>query len=70
MCSSDLFDGMMLIDLEVALRADPQIEQGVLGQQLEHVVEKADARLDIGLTGAVQLQLQLDLGLVRLTLDQ
>ena len=41
--NADVLDGVMRIDVEVAAGLDVEVEQGVLGQQRQHVVEKADA---------------------------
>ena len=45
---ADVFDRVMLIDVQIALGLDRQIERRVLGQQREHVVEEADAGGDRG----------------------
>ena len=42
----DVFDGVMLIDLEVAAREQLQIESGVEGEQRQQVVEEADPGVD------------------------
>ena len=42
----------------------------MLGQQREHVVEEADAGGDLGLAGAVEVQLQVDLGFGRLAVNR
>ena len=38
-----VFDGVMLVDVEIAFGGEVQIECAVLGEQLEHVVEKPDS---------------------------
>ena len=40
---ADVFDGVMLIDVEIAGGLDLQVEAAVPGDQVEHVIEKADA---------------------------
>ena len=39
--NTDVFHGMMLIDLQVALRLYREVDDGVTREQLQHVVEKA-----------------------------
>ena len=41
--NADVFDRVVLIDVQIALGLDVQIDRRVLGQQRQHVVEKADA---------------------------
>ena len=59
----------MKVDVQVSLRCDRKVEQGVFGQQGQHVVEEPDPRLDRPLAAAVQIQRQLDIGLGRLAID-
>ena len=42
---------------------------GMLGEQRQHVVEEADARGDVGLAGAVEVERELDLRLGRFAVD-
>ena len=44
---ADVFDGVVGVDFEVAFAGDVEVEQGVSGEGREHVVEKADARVDV-----------------------
>jgi hypothetical protein len=46
---------MMEVDVKVTLCAHVQVDAGVLGKALEHVVQKADAGADIGLAGTVKV---------------
>ena len=48
---------------------DRQVEGRVLGQQREHVVEKADAGGDLRLADAVEQQFQLDVGFRRFAVE-
>ena len=59
----------MLIDLEVALRTNRQIDAGVFRQQLEHVVEKPHAGGDLGLSRAVEIELDGHVSFIRLPRD-
>ena len=40
---SGILDGVMLIDVEVARGMERQIERPVTGDELEHVIQEADA---------------------------
>src|SRR4051812_17018459 len=51
---AEVFDGMVLIDVEIALRVDGQIEAAVPREQLEHVVQKPDTGPDLVLTAAIE----------------
>src|SRR5262249_61172251 len=42
-CDAEILDGMVLIDVEIAGRVDPEIEGAVAGDELQHVIEKPDA---------------------------
>ena len=41
---ADVLDGVVLIDVEVARRLQREIEAAVTREQLQHVIEEADAR--------------------------
>jgi hypothetical protein len=42
-----ILDGVVVVDVEVALRADGQVDQAVAGELVQHVVEEADAGLAV-----------------------
>src|SRR2546426_11972912 len=46
--------GVVLVHVEVAPRGDLEVEERVARQRLEHVVEEADARLDLRPAGAIE----------------
>ena len=50
-----------------ALQLD--VDQAVLGQLLEHVIEKADAGRDLGRTAAVEIDLAADPGFLGVAFD-
>ena len=66
---ADVFDRVVLIDVQIALGLHGQIDRRVLGQQRQHVVEEADAGGDLALARAVEIQLEADLGLGGLAID-
>jgi hypothetical protein len=47
----------MRIDIEIAFGPDNQIDPAVLAQVRQHVVEKANAAVDLVFSDAVQIQL-------------
>ena len=57
-----VFDGVVEVDVEVALRAHREVHETMLGEEREHVVEEADACLDIGAAGAVDGDREGDIG--------
>jgi len=56
-----ILDRVMLIDMQVAAGLDGQVEQAVSGEQGEHVIEEADARVNLRLACSIQRELQGDL---------
>ena len=62
---ADILGGVVQIDVEIADRLEGQIELGMTGEGGEHVIEEADAAIDVGLTSAVEIQCEADLGLRR-----
>ena len=60
----DVLDGVVLVDLEVAVGVDGEVEQAVVGERAEEVVEEPDARVDAGVARAVEAERDGDLGLV------
>ena len=59
----------MVIDMEIAVRLDRDVDAGVPRQQIEHVVEEADAGRNVCHAGSVEVHRHLDVGLLGLALD-
>ena len=59
-----------IVDVQVALGLDREVDQAVAGDLVEHVVEEADAGGDLGRAGAVEVDVDLDRGLLGLALDR
>jgi hypothetical protein len=53
---------MMKIHLQVALGLYVQIESAVNAEQGQHVIEKCDTGVDVGLSLSIQVQFDLNLG--------
>ena len=64
-----VLDGVVGVDVDVAVGLHGQVEQGVLGEAGEHVVVEADAGGDRGPAGAVEVELHEHGGLVGRSLD-
>ncbi len=58
-----VFDGVMLIDVQIAHGLQLQIDRRMFGEQRQHVIEEAHAGRDIRRARSVQLQFELDVGL-------
>ena len=55
-----VFDGVVLIDVQIALRFDFQIDGAVPRDEIEHVIEEANAGRDCGCAAPVEIQMQTD----------
>jgi hypothetical protein len=64
-----VFDSVVLIDVQIALRFDMQIERAVTRDEVEHVIEKANAGGDFGGAAPVEIQTQTDARLVGFAID-
>ncbi len=53
---ADVFHGVVLVHVQIAVGVQLQIEAAVLGEQLQHVVEEADAGGDLVAAAAFDLQ--------------
>ena len=65
----EVFDGVVLIDVEVAGGGDRQVERAVAREQLQHVVEEPDAGADVVAAATVERQFEMDLRLGGLPVD-
>ena len=59
---ADIFGGVVIIDMQVALRLHSDVHARMPRQEIEHVVEKADAGFDFGYAGAVEIDRDVDIG--------
>src|SRR5262249_21645460 len=67
---ADILGGVVVIDMQVALGLDREVDAGMARQKLEHVVEEADAGRDRRNAGAVEIDRNLDVGLLGAALDR
>src|ERR1700724_3334926 len=56
-----ILDGVMLVDMKIARRADVDVDQRVARELFQHMVEKADAGRDFGGTGALEIDADRDI---------
>ena len=61
-----VLDGVVGVDVGVAVGGDGEVDQRVAGERGEHVVVEADPGGDVGAAGAVEVDLDVDLGLLGL----
>ena len=55
--------------MQIALGADLEVDHRMAAEALEHVVEEADAGIDVAIARAVEVEGDRDLGLARLAFD-
>ncbi len=65
-CERAVLDRVMLVDVQIALAGELQREAAVLGDLLEHVIEEAEAGLDVDRRLAIQVHVDLDVGFLGL----
>ena len=59
---ADILGGVVMVDMQVALGLHRDVDAGMARQQIEHVVEKADAGRNRRRAGAVEIDRDLDVG--------
>ena len=67
---ADVLDGVMLVDVEVALGVHRQVHDAVPGHQLQHVVQEADAGPHVVAPRPVQVEPDRDGRLAGAPVDQ
>lgn len=58
-----ILDGVMLVNVEVTLGLHSEVDHTVAANLVEHMVEETNARLDVGLSTTVEVQLHVDIRL-------
>ena len=66
---ADVLDGVVRVDLEVALGAHREVDHAVARDLVEHVVEERDAGGELRRAAAVEVERHEDLGLLGVALD-
>src|SRR4030095_9691235 len=67
--NTDVFDGVVLVHIEIALGDDRQIECPVTRNEIKHVVEKPNAGGDLGLAAAIECKAKPDIGFSSSAMD-
>src|SRR5262245_48862560 len=67
---ADVFDGVVLVHVEISIRVEPEIEATVPGEQLQHVIEEADTRGDLIASPTVETKPHADPRLACPPIDQ
>ena len=57
-----IFNRVVAINVQVALGADMQVDEGVAPERVQHMVKKANARFDISLAGPIEIEGHGDIG--------
>ncbi len=66
---TDIFDGMVRINVQITFRLNIQINQAMSGNLIQHVVEKGNAGGEIALTGTIKIETHGNLRLQRIASD-
>ncbi|MNI41171.1 hypothetical protein D3C73_954160 [compost metagenome] len=64
-----VFDGVVFVDVQIALGADIQRETTVLADLFQHMVEERQAGVDVRIAGTIQIQFDTDLRFLGIALD-
>ena len=64
-----VLDGVVSFDFDVALGAHAEVEAGMRAQRGQHVVVERDTRVDVDLPGAVEVELDDDVGFLGAALN-
>src|SRR5262249_56404226 len=67
---TDVLGGVVMIDVQVALGLDREVDARMARQKLEHVVEEADPGRDRRNAGPVEIDRDLDVGLLGAASDR
>lgn len=67
--NANVFDGMVRVDMQIAVSGNVHVDQAVPGYLVEHVVQERYAGGETGFTGAVQVDGDFDLGFKRVAFD-
>ena len=66
---ADVLDRVVAVDMQVAIGLDVQVDQAVARDLVQHVVEKADAGMQLRLAAAVEVDAHRDAGFGRVAGD-
>ncbi|MCY1283511.1 hypothetical protein D9M70_323920 [compost metagenome] len=66
---ADILDGVVVVDMQIALALDVQVDQAVAGDLVEHVLKERHADIEARLASAIQVDRNLDLGFQGVAFD-
>ena len=66
---ADVLNRVMRIDVQITLRLDVEIDQAMARDLIEHMLEKGQTRMQIGLAGPIEVDRYRDLGLEGIAFD-
>ena len=66
---ADILRRVVVIDVEIADGFDRDVDPRMAGEQIQHVVKKADAGCNLRHTGAIEVDRDLDVRFLGLALD-
>jgi hypothetical protein len=64
-----VFNGVVLIDVEIAFGRELEVKRAVFGEQLQHVIEEANARRNLVAATAFDAEFATDLGFLCVALE-
>ena len=67
---ANVFNGVVLVDVEVASGGDGEIEGPVASDEIEHMIEEADAGGDFGFATTLEREAEADIGLGGFAMDR
>jgi hypothetical protein len=53
---ADVFDGVVRVNVEVAVGFHSQIEDAMFREERQHVIEKTDSGINFGFAGSIKVQ--------------
>ena len=67
---ANVFDGVVLIDIQIAFAGEVEVERAMASEELQHVIEEADAGCDVVTALAFNGEIDGDAGLGRVALER
>ena len=66
---SDIFGGVVAVDMNIAIAVNMEVDEAVLGEKGQHVIQKAEAGCDVGFARAIEIDGEFDFGFGCVALD-
>jgi hypothetical protein len=68
--NADILGGMVMVDMQIAGRLDVDVDPGVAGEEIKHVIEKADPGRDRRSATTVEVDRDCDVGFLGGSFDR